>query len=264
MSGIPSVCVHQFQKDTFDLSKVSAYRSQRPIKYFKILGERCSGTHFVQYAMKQNFDISFKHGDSHFFGHDPLDISDDTLLICVVRHSVDWIDSFFKRLHHIPPMNKISIKAFVTNEFYSIYEEGIQIYQEIPNDRNWITKKRYTNVFDLRHHKQKYFLEEVPKNVQNYIILPYEYLRDHYDEAMEKIRYIFLLNRKRLELSPIIKYKGSYNVDFKIKNIILTKKYEDLILSSVNAEQESLLGYHTSRSLQDDLEKTGDEEHRVL
>lgn len=245
MQNVPT---HQFEKEGFDISTISEYRSSVPIKHFKILGERCSGTHFVQYAMKQNFDINFLPGDSHFFGHDPLNISDDTLLICVVRHSVDWIDSFFKRLHHIPPMNKISIKAFVTNEFYSIFEEGSNIYQEIPADRNYITKERYTDVFDLRYHKQKYFLEEVPKVAKNYIIVPYEYLRDHYEDALANIKQIFKLNSRKEEFSHIIKYKGSYNINFKIKDIIFTSKYRDLILSKVCPEQESRFGYHTSIS----------------
>jgi hypothetical protein len=242
MSNTP---IHKFEKEGFDFSTISGYNSDKPIKNFKILGERCSGTYFVEYAMKQNFNITFQPGDSHFFGHNSLDIPDDTLLICVVRNSVDWIDSFVKRLHHIPPMNKISIKAFLTNEFYSIFEEGPNIYEEILADRNYITKNRYSNIFDLRYHKQKYFLEEVPKVVDNYLILPYEYLRDHYDDALENIGKQFNLNPRKDKFTPIIKYKGSYNNDFKIKEIILPKKYVDLIVSSVNQEQEARLGYNT-------------------
>jgi hypothetical protein len=255
MSSFSTVPVHQFQKEGFDISAISSRTTDIPIKNFKILGERCTGTHFVQYAMKHNFDITFQPGDSHFFGTTPLNISDDTLLICVVRHSVDWIDSFMKRLHHIPPMNKISIKAFITNEFYSIFEEGPNIYGEIMEDRNYITKDRYKNIFDLRYHKQKYFLEEVPKFAKNYLILPYEYLRDHYEDALTNIGFIFELKPRKDNFSPIIKYKGSYNNEFKIKDIIVSQKYADIILSSVCPEQETRIGYHTSMSCSNSIQE---------
>jgi hypothetical protein len=63
---------------------------------------------------------------------------------------------------------------------------------------------------------------------------------------LENIGKRFNLNPCKDEFTPIIKYKGSYNNDFKIKEIILPKNYVDLILSSVNQEQEARLGYSIS------------------
>jgi hypothetical protein len=38
-------------------------------KTFTILGERCSGTHFLQYSILDNFEIRYLNLNKHFFGH---------------------------------------------------------------------------------------------------------------------------------------------------------------------------------------------------
>ena len=45
---------------------------------FMILGERCSGTHFVQHALTKNFNLEYDttyHQFKHFFGFDPAGLA---------------------------------------------------------------------------------------------------------------------------------------------------------------------------------------------
>jgi hypothetical protein len=37
------------------------------MKRFTILGERCSGTHYLQYGMLFNFEIEYVRGEKHFY-----------------------------------------------------------------------------------------------------------------------------------------------------------------------------------------------------
>jgi len=112
------------------------------INYFTILGERNSGTHFLQYAMLRNFQFKkYMKGTKHFFGFDENTCYDEVpleelLFLCIVRDPIEWLDSFFKRLHFVPKENRQSIKPFLTNEFYSVYDDEKRNGQEIMEDRH--------------------------------------------------------------------------------------------------------------------------------
>ena len=211
------------------------------IKQFTILGERNSGTHFLQYAMTRNFEIEYIRGpqDKHFFGFtEPLS-NDDMLTICIFRHPVDWIDSYFKRLHFLPKQNRINIEAFISNEFYSVKEDGTEIME----DRNYITGERYKNIFELRKTKHDYLLNSVPKKVKNVYILKYEDLRDNFENVIMDIQAKFGLNMKNDFITKIEKYKGTYNALYELKPILLNDEIKQKILDNVDREQDKCIGY---------------------
>ena len=152
------------------------------IKYFTIYGERCSGTNFLKSAVEENFDLEFtnKYTWKHFFGHYKFEKNieeDETLFIGIVRNPIEWIDSFYKKLHHIPNDNKKNIYTFLFNIFYSIYDDKTEIME----DRHLKTNNRYKNIFELRNIKNDYLLNEMKLNVKNYLLIRYEDLRDNYD-----------------------------------------------------------------------------------
>ena len=237
------------------------------IKYFTILGERCTGTHFMQHAILKNFHISYMKGEKHFFGNKefrdaiqpPLDkmslhekqmrdidaISpDEILVICIARDPVDWIDSFFKRKHHLPKENKDRIEKFMNNEFYSIYEEGEKKNQEIMEDRNWRTKERYANIFDSRKCKSEFMLDEVPKRYPHQIFLKYEDARDDYENTMQKIAAEFPLRRKHAHFEKVEKYKGTFNALYEKKPILLSLETQSEIWKRVDLDLEARIGYY--------------------
>lgn len=239
------------------------------IRYFTILGERCSGTHFVQHALLTNFHIQYIKGEKHFFGNrefrNTLDVSteqlslhekhmfeidkipaDELLTICLVREPVEWIDSFFKRKHHVPPENKEPIEQFLSCVFYSVYEEPPKKHAEIMEDRNWKTKERYTNIFELRRTKCEYLLDHIPKISKHYLFLRYEDLRDNYENTLENIQNQFQLWKKNDTYTQIHKYKGTFNALYEKKPILLEEQIREYIWENVDREQEATMGYKRS------------------
>jgi len=241
-----------------------------PLRYFTILGERCTGTHFLQYAILKNFSgLEYKKGEKHFFGNrecrDSLTLDtfdkwslhekqmkeldaippDEVLVISLVRHPIDWIDSFFKRQHHVPSENRESIEQFIQNEWYSIYEEAPRTNEEIMEDRNWRTKERYRDIFELRKEKVAYMLDHQPPHC----IIRYEDLRDDYTATLDRLQQQFGLSRYNMAAyEPVPKYKGTFNALYEKKPILLTLEIQKYIWEKVDQDQESRLGYQPETS----------------
>ena len=96
------------------------------IKKFTVFGERCSGTNFLEQAILQNFnlEITWDYGWKHWIGHHQFqntELEDETLFIGIIREPIGWIDSFFKKPHHLPEHLKKNIQSFIKNEFYSTH-----------------------------------------------------------------------------------------------------------------------------------------------
>ena len=209
------------------------------INSFTILSERCTGSHFVQYAIIQNFGLKYINFEKHFFGHDEVNY-DSTLCICVVRDAIEWVDSFFKRLHHVPPENK-NIHNFLKEEWYSIHEQGPEINTEIIKDRHMVTKKRYKNILEMRKTKHDYLLN---LKTTHLLILKYEDLRDNYISTLDSIKNKFNLTLINNRYEYIIRYKGTYTALYVKKSILLTDEDQLFIKQNIDEEQEKKLGYN--------------------
>ena len=149
------------------------------IKKFTILGERCSGTNYLEELILSNFEIeiTWNYGWKHFFGFYDFKQNEEennTLFIGIVRHPIKWINSLFKEKHHIPVENH-AINKFLFNDFYSV-DTNNQIIQQ---DLNYITGKKYKNIFELRFLKNYYLINTMPNNVKNYILINYENLKNN-------------------------------------------------------------------------------------
>ena len=215
------------------------------IKKFTIYGERCSGTNFLEEAIRANFDveITWDYGWKHFFGNYEFKgvgdtEEDETLFIGIVRHPVKWLDSFFNTPHHVPPQNKQNIRDFLFKPFYSIMENG-QI-----NDLNYKTKKPYKNIFELRQFKNDYLINVMPTKVKHYILINYEDLLHNYVVKMNEIKDKFEL----LTLCNVIKdipyYKKNKKDKFVLKQTIgFTPAIVTAISNNVDKEQEKSLSY---------------------
>jgi hypothetical protein len=213
------------------------------IENFTILGERNTGTHFLQFSLLSNFQLNYLRNIKHFFGFvEPLN-HENLLTICVVRNPIDWIDSFFKRHHHVSPENLESIDAFLTNNFYSIHEVGENINKEIMEDRHIYTKNRYKNIFEMRKVKNFFLTSEMKKKVKNYILIRYEDLRDNYDVVLDFIKNKFNLTQKHKVYKKIDTYKGTKKELFIKKNVTLTSKIIKVIKNNLDLEQEKSIGY---------------------
>ena len=96
------------------------------IKKFAILGERCSGTNFLEESITNNFNLEYtaEYGNKHFFCYNKYDTdtTTETLFIGIIRNPIYWINSFSKELYHVPEINK-ELNNFLFNEFYSVEEK---------------------------------------------------------------------------------------------------------------------------------------------
>lgn len=222
------------------------------IKKYTIWGERCSGTNYLQKLIESNFEteLTWDYGYKHFFGFNGFDNSDTTLFICIVRNPYDWINSFYKNLHNHPLKNNnivkesSKIKLFLNNTWYSITKKNGKLEEEM-TDRNIYTKKRYKNIFEMRHYKLKYMLTTLPNNAKNCLLIRYEDLIDNYGFYMNLLKKKGLKSKKNI-IFPLNYEKymnGSKTYDFKfdkkkiIKDIIpkkvikemMYKKYEKIL-----------------------------------
>lgn len=176
------------------------------ITNYKILGERNSGTNYLEQLLHSNFNInrSNNFNSKHFFGFDRYsgikdEILNNTLFIGIVRDPFTWINSMYKSPYHLPESLKATQQGFLNNEWYSIFDDGTEIQQ----DRNiYNTEKRYKNIFELRKLKLKFLVEEMPKLVKNYILIRYEDLLFNLKPTMIKLLK-FNIIKKNIKKFPI-------------------------------------------------------------
>jgi nicotinamide riboside kinase len=234
------------------------------IKKFAILGERCSGTNFLEESITNNFNIEYtaEYGNKHFFCYNNYDMNStkETLFIGIVRNPIYWINSFSKELYHIPEINK-NINNFLFNEFYSVEEKfkntdylstNIFVMNNNLNstpklnhkDLNYTNGKKYTNIFELRKVKNNFLMNVMPNKVQNFILINYEDLLFNYTQTLQLIKDKFGLQQKIPEFIRIKKYKKSDTYNFvKQREITLPVNIIQIIWNNLNVEQEKRLGY---------------------
>ena len=212
------------------------------IKKFVIYGERCSGTNFLENAIKTNFglELSNEYSHKHFFGFDKFEKpNDDTLFIGIVRNPIYWLNSFSTELHHVPKENR-PLKNLLFNSFYSLNDNNKIIIEDI----NYITKNFYKNIFELRKMKNFYLINIMKYKVKNYILINYESLLFNYNYTLDFIKEKFNLSKKFPVYIKIKKYKKSNKDLFhKQRNILLPQPLVDLIWNNLHIEQENRLGY---------------------
>lgn len=237
------------------------------IKKFAILGERCSGTNFLEESITNNFNLEYtaEYGNKHFFCYNKYDTdtTTETLFIGIIRNPIYWINSFSKELYHVPEINK-ELNNFLFNEFYSV-EEKFKNTQHLsnniflmnnnlnnnsknnklnPRDLNYLNGKKYKNIFELRNVKNDFLMNVMPNKVHHYILINYEDLLFNYSQTLQKIKENFELQQKVPEFVRIKKYKKSDTYNFvKQREITLQPQTVYTIWKNLNVEQENSLGY---------------------
>jgi len=232
-------------------------RETDSIKKVTVLGERCSGTNFLEMALFRNFevDVTYKYGWKHFFGFSNYKNSDDTLFVGIVRNPCDWVNSFFRTKWHLQPELKTSsVNDFLNKEFWS-YNDGMwhhmlpnvgcctqKFLAEIMEDRNIFTGERYKNIFEARSVKCEFLLDKMPHKVKNYILIRYEDARDNYESVLNIISKKYNLKQKPHYPVHIRGEKGGnkHFIKKKIRDIAEEQVWNH---PSLNKEIEKRLGY---------------------
>lgn len=237
------------------------------IQKFAILGERCSGTNFLEETISKNFNINYtaEYGNKHFFCYNDYSNkaqTSNTLFIGIIRNPVYWLNSFSKELFHVPEINRKSLNSFLFNEFYSVEDEATatqKVFDNnffIKNDRfytrkyntnkkdlNYLNGKKYKNIFELRDVKNEFLISVMPNKVNNYILINYEDLLFNFENIMKIIKEKFDLSQKTMGFEKVHNYKkANYNF-IKQRDITFTPKIVNLIWNNLNVKQENSLGY---------------------
>jgi hypothetical protein len=217
------------------------------ITNFTIFGERCSGTNFLENVIKENFniDITFKYAWKHFFCNSDLSNSDNTLFIGIIRNPIYWINSLYKDKHHIPLENLKNINTFLFNECYSVHKAHDPNPKIETKDFNYITKKPYRNIFQMRKFKNYFLSTIMPNKVKNYILINYETLTNHYEYTLNTIQKTFNLTFKSPTIIKVNKYKQDDKRKFiSQKKIALDNNTIITIWNNLDMKQENELGYY--------------------
>jgi hypothetical protein len=179
------------------------------VNKFTIYGERCSGTNYLEGLITRNFNatVTWEFGRKHFFGFNDLSgaDADDTLFVGIVRDPTEWLNSFYRHLHHLPPhlcpkplpsSLKNNIVAQRNNHNHNAYRFLNGAFYSLPSDELGViipdvhlyTKHRYKNIFEMRHTKLRFLVEDMPKKVKHYLLIKYEDLMNHFDATMDRIK----------------------------------------------------------------------------
>jgi hypothetical protein len=251
-----------------------------PIKKFAILGERCSGTNFLEELITHNFHLLYttEHGSKHFFCFEDYTNknTDDTLFIGIIRNPIYWLNSFSKEQYHVPEHNRKNLTSFLFNEFYSVRDEidtTIQPrdsniftmnnkfythqYKMNTNDLNYITGKKYKNIFELRKLKNDYLINIMPTKVDNYVLINYEDLLFNMEITLNTIKQKFNLVQRNSSFVPVQKYKKSDTYKFVTqRQVTFSPDVVKMIWHNLDVIQENNLGYFMGNNNQSFKNKT--------
>ena len=89
-------------------------RNEDSLTRFTIMGERCSGTNYIEKLFLTNFniEITWDYGWKHWVGFNDFKndkLENETLFVCIIREPIGWIDSLYRHKHHIPKENYVNL-----------------------------------------------------------------------------------------------------------------------------------------------------------
>jgi hypothetical protein len=219
------------------------------ITKYCIYGERCSGTNYLDNLISLNFDAEFKRymGWKHFFGFEEYTNTEDVLFICIIRNIFDWVNSFFNNPHQSPlkyqNYSKEEIKYKLLNEeFYSVRDPADPSGElvEIMTDRHIYTGERYKNIFEMRHIKNKFLIDDLPHKVNNSIVILYEDLLYKFDDTLNKIKNTGLkLNENHNGWKNVEEHK-------KTNRKFIKKEYSDITTDEI-FKNENYIDYYEKK-----------------
>jgi len=226
---------------------------------YTILGERCSGTKFLENLVSINFEIDIQWegiGWKHFFNFDGYEsriMSNSQLLyIGIVRNPIDYLISFYNNPHHQSVDRTVDMRTFLLGEFYSIWRNPDI---EIMEDRR-IDGVRYSNIFEMRSYKCRFLLDRMVNIADKYEMVRYEDLKNEpqqfleYIESKYKLRRRnddFIINSSRIESVTDINEYGQ--ASYATSSIQLRENYDvkgevmDIIMSHIDKDTENRMSY---------------------
>jgi hypothetical protein len=229
-----------------------------PVTQVCVLGERVSGTCFVQSLLSENTPLKVvsPYGHKHFYQDTDKIRKDgekvkDTLFLFISRDLVDWLNSFKNNTFHAdkPIRNCNNMSAFLRMEWKCVFDSTSGTPQtsseygtEMLCERNPSDGTRFQNVIKMRNSKMWHFLE-IEKHVDNYVHVRYEDARDNPEDFVKAISQKFGIKTSKV-FNPIDTVRGKGRVPY-VRKTYPGMSAEDtkFVLDNVDVELESQLGY---------------------
>lgn len=270
-----------FAKDSFFDSCFSHVQT-RPIE-FAIIGERCSGTNFIQALISLNIsslpslydnkkigkreEILHKHFipwlELKNFGHPLLSHQEDiswlssyqeTLFIFVVRNPYDWVRSFYQNPWHVDLErfyleNQRDFFSFLSNEWHVLNkkEPWDESLAYLCDHCNPYTNQPFSNVLELRTYKILNALR-LGQIVSNFVFVSYEKVLEDPKGFIDWLSAISF-HEPSHSFVDVPTYKGVFdNQLYAPQTYFPFQKHElDFIEKNLDWEVESWIGYKLIR-----------------
>src|SRR6056297_819265 len=231
-----------------------------PPSIFKIYGERCSGTNFVETLIQQNLP-GLKSGrrynwEKHNFVNPPF-THDEQIAVVVVRDAFDWLRSLYRSPHQVGYWYRdVDFSGFLRHEWSSIFN-GFLIQRqrqfpvrlkEVMYERHPMTGARIENVIALCNLKIQSQLK-VRNLYRNWVILRFEDARADPEAVIRKLADHFDL-KMTVPFLPVKKDVSNYSLPGDVEGKGRTREYAKIaksdskfVLDTLDLEQEKIVGY---------------------
>lgn len=221
-----------------------------------VVGERVSGTCFIQSLIAQNTRLRpvSPYGHKHFYqdiGKLRREENDDTLFVFISRDLVEWLNSFKNNTFHAEASirNCKDMSSFLRMEWKCVFdktsgtsESSSQYGTEMLCERNPSDGKRFRNVVQMRNSKMWHFLG-VQEHVQNYLHVRYEDVRDNPEKFLRGMSETFGVARTKV-FHPVHTVRGKGRIPYARKTYAdMSPEDTDFVVANVDDDLESLLGY---------------------
>lgn len=235
------------------------------ISEYVMMGERCSGTKFVNALITSNLRIKSKQlAQKHFYPWfnvsqnqkiDEFQLtysetkrffqdSDHVLFIFLVRDPYDWLRSFFNHPHHVVNRLKKNFSTFISSG-WECYDANMPIqYWGVDNYNPW-SGQSFKNILQLRKHKNLNFIN-VSSFVKNYLFVRYEDVRDNQEGFIDFLSSFYCIDKNPSFRSrdDYIGFQKQQNKTFEIPKYFIPSKKDVLFInSSIDWTIENQLGY---------------------
>ena len=223
---------------------------------FQVIGERCSGTNYLQQLILANTGLTvtniagWKHGFPVFAA-----LPDTVVLIVIVRNAASWARGMFiKPWHASPEMLDLDYDSFIRHRWNSYVDHSNnfdlppgddRVGKPLQYDRHPLTGVVFENIFQLRRAKLEAHRGILSRDVNSTITTHERLLRDP-EGFINQFAEVFSLSKNKTFVNPSGYYGWSWperRLAINVPSLIPSR--ENLLFLSEHSDEalERFFGY---------------------
>ncbi len=246
--------------DNFSFFNEYNHYSESEIQKIRVMGERCSGTMYIQGLLTNNFPLQHVvASNKHFLPWFNLSafnipkkskeaeelnflekLTDSCLLILVVRDPYDWLRSFYSHPWHVNS-DKMLHKGFL--HFLQHEWRASDKKRKYGVDHwNPYDQRRFRNVLELRRYKTLNYLQ-IGTLSNNFLVVRYEDVAKNPQEFIHFISENFNIQSAQ-QFTNVLTYKNEQKKKYRAANYDPFQVEEFLFINqNIDWGTEKLIGY---------------------